>query len=465
MGTILKPKSRVAGKPKVYCGHATHIRNGNPSTLEWEMTGDKVTMEELFSTSHKGPPFKEGGPFKHRKWELTRSVIPTSYSYKFEYYGKYEGSYSAITVADSRLTRPLLISAADIDIAFSGVQFPASDLAAYGATAFSRMSPLKKGASLGQTLIELKREGLPKIPGLGVSVPKLLRGFPKTWKELRLRRTTHINNSKDNINAVSDVGSAYGSEYLNLVFGWRPLLSDLEAVFTSYLDMDTRISQILRDNGRGVRREGTLDRTNELVYSIKDNVVGCYLPRHFEYLDNTNPSPIAGATQTLRRESRIWFSARFKYYLPFSDEIGKNKWLKRVKLELYGLKPSLELVWELTPWSWLIDYFTNIGEVLDNLSPDLEADLIYDYAFLMRKTTTTKETTVHSQNALVAIPDVVGPPKRIPARIYIEREVSETKERVVASPFGFNLSQRDLSDRQWAILTALGLTRNSSRFT
>lgn len=453
MTQILKPKRRITGSPKVYCGNASDERWGKITQQTFEMSGNRIVCEELFSTSHAGPPYKTGGPFKHRKWELTRTVIPISYSYDFEYMTKVRGRYQAATVADSVLTRPLLVPQTDINTAFNAVLYPSVDLAAYGAQAFSRFSPLKKGANLAQTLIELKREGLPKIPGLGSSVLNLLKGIPPDFKHLKIR-----NKKTGSVKHGSNLSSTAGSEYLNLVFGWRPLIADIEAIFTAYLSMDTVIAQILRDNKRGVRREGTLHREVKNYDLVKSTIVGSHLPRGNETLDNSSITPQTGATQTRCIEQRIWFSARFRYYLPFTDKVGKQKWLKRVRLELYGLKPSVELIWELTPWSWLIDYFTNIGAVIDNLSPDLESDLVYDYAYLMRHTKEVKETTVNSYGAILQ-GSPYDPPRKLGPRRYIERETSETKERVAASPFGFNKSFDDLSDRQWKILVALGLSR------
>lgn len=455
MSQILKQKQRIVGLPNIFCGSATDTRWGKTTSEDFRMSGNRITYEELFSTSHSGPPYKTGGPFKHRKWELTRTVIPISYSYDFEYFTKVTGKYSAATVAASTLTRPLLIPQTDQDIAFASVSFPTGDLAAYGAQAFSRFSPLKKGANLAQTLIELKREGLPKIPGLGRSVLELLKGIPPDFKNLKLRPR-----GRRDASGISNVSSGLGSEYLNLVFGWRPLIADIEAIIHTYMSLDTTIAQILRDNRRGVRREGTLSKTVENYDPVFSPVVGCYLPRWNETLDHSTLTPQTGATQTRRKEQRIWFSARFKYYLPFTDEVGKREWLKSVKRELYGLSPSIELLWELTPWSWLVDYFTNIGDVLNNLSPDLEADLIYDYAFLMRKTIDRKETTVNPYGVLLPS-SPYDPPRRMPPRRYVETEVSETKERVAASPFGFNVSQEAISDRQWKILIALGLSRSN----
>jgi hypothetical protein len=69
----------------------------------------------------------------------------------------------------------------------------------YGPAAIKRCAPTSPHVSLSTALAELKREGLPSLPGIN-----LLKDKVAHFREL-------------------------GGEYLNLEFGWKPIASDVQA--------------------------------------------------------------------------------------------------------------------------------------------------------------------------------------------------------------------------------------------
>jgi hypothetical protein len=103
-------------------------------------------------------------------------------------------------------------------------------------------------------------------------------------------------------------------------------------------------------------------------------------------------------------------------------------------------------VWELTPWSWLADWFTNVGDVVANMSTGYAENLAAQYAYVMGTTqiSTCWDTSLNTKQGV----------------IHNSSGYTETyKHRVGASPFGFGLTSNDFSARQWSILAALGLSR------
>jgi hypothetical protein len=111
------------------------------------------------------------------------------------------------------------------------------------------------------------------------------------------------------------------------------------------------------------------------------------------------------------------------------------------------------------PWSWLIDWFSNVGDVIANLSSNGIADLTYDYAYLMRHASTRTEWSLQIPQHKIAIFDGVPAVDLPRSSTGSVTELKETKERVAATPFGFGVQFDDLSVRQIAILSALGLSR------
>lgn len=110
-------------------------------------------------------------------------------------------------------------------------------------------------------------------------------------------------------------------------------------------------------------------------------------------------------------------------------------------------------LYQVMPWSWLIDYFSTLGSLVDTISAGVADRLVCNYAYLMQTKTiryyTTSSTRIvvggeESQNSLAE------------ASLLSQHTI---KVRVPASPFGWGLKQNDLSLSQTAILGALGLSR------
>jgi len=159
--------------------------------------------------------------------------------------------------------------------------------------------------------------------------------------------------------------------------------------------------------------------------------------------------------ETLTVTDKIWFVGKFRYYIP---DIGSSEWTKRTTRALYGANITPEVAWNLLPWSWLIDWFGNIGDVMSNMSSNAVDNLTADYAYIMR----TQETRYDMEGATTW--NQLGSPTGaswIPAGRVQKRgwSTTTTKTRVGASPFGFGLTFDGLSTYQLGIAAALGISR------
>jgi hypothetical protein len=110
-----------------------------------------------------------------------------------------------------------------------------------------------------------------------------------------------------------------------------------------------------------------------------------------------------------------------------------------------GISPSV--VWELTPWSWLADYFTNIGDVLENWEKSRAISLAARYAYVMYK----RDVTVKSEHKVVLDTGFEA------SMSHITRTI--TQARRGASAYGFGFTSGSLNNGQIANLVALGLSR------
>lgn len=240
-----------------------------------------------------------------------------------------------------------------------------------------------------------------------------------------------------------------GSEYLNVQFGWIPFLNDLKKIATNLRKATRILRQLQRDNGRVVRRRFAFPTELSTAYSS---------------FTATNGSPFIGVSPlylggpspqihiNTRTERSIWFSGAFSYHIPTDSNVfAKLERFDAMANVLFGSRVTPEVVWNLAPWSWLVDWKMSIGEALGLASRFSEDGLVIRYGYLMVH---TKSDSMYSSNPFVNT--ISG--QAIAAQFSTLR--SERKERFATTPYGFGVDMGSLSDSQWAILAALGMTKS-----
>jgi hypothetical protein len=297
-----------------------------------------------------------------------------------------------------------------------------SDLDALGATAINLCNPMNPNAELGVAFGEVVRDGIPSIPGI------------QTWK----RRTKAL--------------QSVGSEFLNVAFGWLPLVNDVKDTSQSIRDGRTILQHYQAGRGSNTHREfafptevseQVLGKFSGFATAVPGG--GTSFPPYFQSL--FGPADI---TLTQRVESKRWFSGSFTYDVPSqSDSWGNALRIGSEADKLFGIALSPDVLWELTPWSWAIDWFSNAGDVISNISAFELAGLVMRYGYVMEERTQTITSTFTPGAGQP--PDLGGlPPQTIEYSYKVRRP---------ANPYGFGVTFEGLSPLQTAITTALGLSR------
>lgn len=234
-----------------------------------------------------------------------------------------------------------------------------------------------------------------------------------------------------------------GSEYLNVEFGWKPLERDAHS-FGYTVANAGRLWQQYQENARKLIRVSYRWPT-EMSTTITDLGTRQARPTMMSqvYNDSSGNGHVT-LTQQTRRE--VWFKGVFKYWLPDGD---LQKYNSRAN-HLYGTNLDPEALWNATPWSWGADWIGDAGTLMSILSHFSTDNLVMPWAYVM-ETKSVKNTY-----------EWRGTPYRsYPGEQYL-RQVLETvtKKRISANPYGFLVDWDDLSQDQWAILGALGLSRS-----
>jgi hypothetical protein len=135
------------------------------------------------------------------------------------------------------------------------------------------------------------------------------------------------------------------STWLEYAFGLAPLISDTRKVAEAYahFNNDEEISRL-------TQRSKIVARGEDLAVS-----------------QGVNTTQFLSSQIWVRRNTIDRASSRVQYVIglkaPPATDFGSNDRL----LQLLGVNQAnlLPAAWEAIPWSWLIDYFSNVGNILD----------------------------------------------------------------------------------------------------
>jgi hypothetical protein len=166
-------------------------------------------------------------------------------------------------------------------------------------------------------------------------------------------------------------------------------------------------------------------------------------------LDTSKPQPVL--YKTTRSFRHTWFSGAFTYHLPigYKSRVGLVSAAAKAG-PLLGIELTPETVWNASPWTWAVDWFSNAGDVISNLSDWAVDGLVLKWGYIMEHTLQSVTYTL------------VGGCRYKPYGLTFASPVTawkETKRREKATPFGFEISWLGMSPRQLAISAALGITR------
>lgn len=238
-----------------------------------------------------------------------------------------------------------------------------------------------------------------------------------------------------------------GNYWLALQFGWLPLLRDIMTFVDTHFNAKKILDQLMRDEGRPVRRgAGLWVEPPTVKHAWTGESYGA-----FEQVFVTQAYKSKPRYQfTHTYSEKAWLSARFRYWLPPGPRDWR--WKAWMLARIYGLNPRPIDVYNAIPWSWLVDWFSNLGDVIENISGGVEDRLAADYAYGMIRATS---------NCIMDVTgEFNGPGSSTSVHSAQTTYTTSVYHRVRASPFGFSLQDSQLSLMQWSILGALGASKS-----
>ncbi len=184
-------------------------------------------------------------------------------------------------------------------------------------------------------------------------------------------------------NYFPSTGKEYASAYLNQVFGLQPTGKDLAAIAHGVMQSTEIVKDFVSHQSRQVRRRRTIELGRSVFtteYTPSGSGVHTHVIRdsHTHAFGRlTNHAPAAGrdnlrarispftVNYTVNARSELKQFATFEYFVPRPTGLlsRMDGYRKRAALVL-GSGLSASAVYELSPWSWMLDWFIDIGSLL-----------------------------------------------------------------------------------------------------
>lgn len=267
--------------------------------------------------------------------------------------------------------------------------------------------------------------------------------------------------------------------YLNYVFGVKPTVSDIQGLVENIHNSDSIIRNFTEHAARQVRRSRTYVFREETVSgtlrpsagskSLTQSVrlgttqlgtISSYcVPTARSIAAPTGASvPMLSYNYAVTATSKVKYFAVYEYFIPrplgFMDRLD----LYRMKAEQVlgqGLSPAA--IYDLTPWSWLVDWFVDIGGLLRY------QQVVADYNIVCSKGGFVFET----KTSMELVPRVREPRGSDLRHYWTDLHtaprltvVGKTQQRRKSGAYYLDPSI-ELNGSQLAILAALGLSRDT----
>lgn len=247
-------------------------------------------------------------------------------------------------------------------------------------------------------------------------------------------------------------------DFLNIEFGWMPFVSDIVKLCDAVIFSKQYLDEISHGNSVWLKRRATLSDVNNVSrltrqYSYGSEPVGTNIDGICK--DMTLDGHTCKGYMDLYAVDKtvVWSEGAFKYYRPEFDETlpyyGSVTSEVNRHITMLGLRISPSHIYKAIPWTWAIDWFTNVGDLIQRHQDEELDGMVSKYLYLMHHRVRTLRS-FHLYNFWSGA-----------KAVEFERFVETKQRRNADSPYGFVLG-KDLSPTQWAIIGALGLTRNVS---
>jgi hypothetical protein len=253
-------------------------------------------------------------------------------------------------------------------------------------------------SSLVDGILYVVAQGVPGVPGGGLvpdTPPLGWASIEGTTAELTAKLLADTNPFKYEVSvpimvaelveagsllklASNNFISLIGSAHLNWVFGWKPTIGDIKDLASITVTIENKIKEFnkLLEKGGSRRRK--------FLNNGSDSGPEYVFPTH----------SISGlgtwyGTVNTTFTSKVWGSVRWvpNRTSPIDLKLLTN-FNEALKIVLDLRVPDASTIWEAIPFSWLVDYFVNVGDALQAIE-DTDKVLPVDICIMRERRVTS----------------------------------------------------------------------------
>lgn len=257
-----------------------------------------------------------------------------------------------------------------------------------------------------------------------------------------------------------------GGAYLNWQFGWKGFLGDLMNAAEAVVNSEELINDFLLRSARLHHRKRSevlnVDSVQTSVYipGSTSPQVRTYSAAGLTYsllwdcnqgLSARYATPLEGfAVASTRTELRSFAVFEFFAFDPEKALERMGSYYQQARQLLGSSIVSASTLYELAPWSWLSDWFFDLGGLL-----------AYQESVASDSLTHRRAGSVVEQISSVHV-SARASRQDVPAWSGVAVQERKTSRRLPGSPYSMGVDWGPLSGSQWAILGALGFTKAPS---
>lgn len=285
----------------------------------WTPSHSEIADEEktLYMRYRDGVRRRRWKPVKHLTWSLTVDhSAPTIVEGPYDYWS-------------SKWARMLFQAYNEVDLGSVFAQTALIRLPAASAGHYDRWKAVKPTMATRANMFVCLAE---------------LRDIKRMWDILPGK---HFN-----LRSWHSVLSYANGLHLNYNFGWKPFVKDVINTFTAADSFERRLARLLREQDRPLRKRFA----DKAPASLSENWTVSVPYSSSRWVDWTHQAQVKRAS-----------CFDFTYTLPKYSE-KEMRW--RAWLDALGLNPSIKNFWELVPWSFVVDWFVDVGGALETITPD-----------------------------------------------------------------------------------------------
>lgn len=189
-------------------------------------------------------------------------------------------------------------------------------------------------------------------------LPRSIRGLRDTVRNLlSLERSLKIpSRYVDKVRTLKTNLKDIPKEYLSYHFGWKQVVKDIHDAMNAPAKISKQINFMLSRNGKA-----STYRSTRKFLTGNSGVSG------FEYVYMGGEYNLSSSSR-IERETELRMVVNATYRFP---DVNVPEFIGHLYADKLGIYPRLIDVYNLTPWTWLVDWFTGVGnylEIIENIN-------------------------------------------------------------------------------------------------